>query len=53
MIGVLGFEYEGRAKQYYIQDGERYDAIYFAVLQKLVLTLKKKNGNILYKTEEL
>ena len=54
MIGVLGFEYEGRAKQYYIQDGERYDAIYFAVLAETYFNLKKKrSGNILYKTEEL
>ena len=42
MIGVLGFEYEGRAKQYYIQDGERYDAIYFAVLAETYFNLKKK-----------
>ena len=54
MISVLGFEYEGRGKQYFIKDGKRSDAIFFAVLAENYFKLKeKRNGHVLYETKEL
>ena len=54
MISVLGFEYEGRGRQYFIKDGKRSDAIYFAALEESYMKLKeKRNGYVLYETKEL
>ena len=54
MISILGFEYEGRGKQYFIQDGKRFDIIYFAVLAENYFKLKeKRNGHVIFETKEL
>tara|TARA_X000000950_G_scaffold289243_2_gene411185 strand:- start:7851 stop:8489 length:639 start_codon:yes stop_codon:yes gene_type:complete len=53
MLSVVGFEYEGRAKQYFIKDGERSDAIYFAALADNYMKIKeKRNGCVLFETKE-
>lgn len=54
MISVLGFEYEGRGRQYFIKDGKRHDAIFFAALAESYFKLKeKRNGYILFEKKEL
>jgi ribosomal-protein-alanine N-acetyltransferase len=49
MIGVLGFEIEGRGRQDYMRDGRTYDQILFGCLAADFFRLKaERNGEILF-----
>jgi RimJ/RimL family protein N-acetyltransferase len=49
MLGVLGFEPEGRGRAVFLRDGEFSDAIYFGVLAERFFELRaSRGGNILF-----